>query len=264
MKRLLLALALSVAIAGCSPGTERVVVAAGTTLVDSGFLDDVAAVYESNHPGIEVSIVAEPTALALELGRQGAADLLIVHAPALEAEFVAEGHGQENLPLFESTFVLVGPSDLEPTMTGLDAAEVFARVSERGLAFVSRGDGSGTHEKEMELWSALGVDPTEQTWYLQTGSGMGPTLLVADQRRAVTLSELGAYKAALPALELVPFDLDDPGLANPYTGYVASNGANPSGASDFLAWLTSPEGDSVIEQANLSLFGEIVYAPATS
>ena len=261
MKSFWLAFLLGVLIVTCSPGNERIVVAAGTTLVDSGLLDDVAAVYESNNPGIEVSVVAEPTALALELGRQGAADLLIVHAPRQEAEFVAEDNSRMSLPLFESSFVLAGPDELASRFEGLDVVAAFASIASDGLTFVSRADGSGTYEQEQAIWAELGFNPSGEDWYVETGSGMGPTLLVADQRRALILSEYGAFSAARSTVDLVRFAIAGPELVNPYTGYVPVDAPNASGAVRFLTWLTSSAGMSVVEEVNLVRFGEIVYAP---
>ena len=248
--------------AGCGGGPDRVIVAAGTTLVDSGLVDGVVAEYEALNPGIEVSVVAEPTSLALELGRRGAADLLIVHAPEQEATFVEEGNAFAYSPLVESRFLLVGPPG-DTAVAGSSVGEAFAAIASAGRTFVSRGDLSGTHERELSLWAAIGVDPGEKEWYVESGQGMGQTLLIADQRSGFTLSELGAFLEARDALSLVDYQVTGEELRNPYTSYVATAGSNRDGALELMEWLGSQEGMAVIESVNLRLFGEIVYQPVT-
>ncbi|MDH3463702.1 MAG: substrate-binding domain-containing protein [Acidimicrobiia bacterium] len=259
-RRVLLGLVVVLGVS-CTAAGNRVIVAAGTTLVDSGLIDAVADVYEETHPGTQISIMGESTKLILELGRQGAADLLIVHAPVQEQEFVSEGHASESVPIVESRFVLIGPPELAAEFAGLTVERAFARVANEELPFVSRGDNSGTHDRELAVWAGLGYDPFRFAWYLQTGQGMGPTIQVADQRSAVTLAEYGAFLAATGSISLVDLRLAPDDLANPYSALVASSGANPSGATAFLEWLGSPDGKRAIEDVNRELFGEVVYQP---
>lgn len=262
--RRLVVVLLVAALAACAgPGSERVVVAAGTTLVDSGLIDALAATYEADNPGIEISIVAEPTALALELGRQEAADLLLVHAPDLEREFVADGFASISLPFVTSRFVLIGPPELGDRFGGKSSEEVFSSVAAEALPFVSRADGSGTNERELAIWEMAGVDPVGASWYIETGQGMGPTIQVADQREAITLSEYGAFVAAGDNLGLVDLDVVSAALENPYTGHVVAGAANESGAAAFLDWLTSPDGSDEVTKLNEQLFGELIYQPAS-
>lgn len=260
--RLWLAALLVLVASGCGGGSNRVILAAGTTLVDSGLIDGVVAEYEALNPGVEVSVVAEPTSLALELGRRGAADLLIVHAPEQELIFVEEGSALASAPLLESRFLLVGPPG-DSLTTGQPVIEAFDAIASGGLTFVSRGDLSGTHERELSVWGALGLEPERQVWYLEAGQGMGQTLLIADQRSGFTLAELGAFLEARTALSLVDYQVTGPELRNPYTAYVPEAGPNRDGALELLDWLASPEGSAVIEAVNIRLFGEIVYRPVT-
>jgi tungstate transport system substrate-binding protein len=260
--RFWIAAGLVVAVSACGGGSSRVIVAAGTTLVDSGLIDGVVAEYEALNPGVEVSVIAEPTALALELGRRGAADLLIVHAPEQEAAFVAEGNALASTPMFESRFLLVGPPG-DSLATGQAVAAAFDAIASGGLTFVSRGDLSGTHERELSLWDALGVEPEQQNWYLEAGQGMGQTLLIADQRSGFTLAEVGAFFEARASLSLVDYQVTGSELRNPYTAYVPEAGPNSDGALALMDWLASPEGSAVIEATNIRLFGEIVYQPVT-
>ena len=160
-----------VVVAGCS-GTsqERVIVAAGTTLVDSGLLDAIAVAFEETHPYIELSIIGEATAQVLELGRRGGADVLMSHGPELEAEFVDDGLAARYELILSSSFVLVGPPD---ATLGGTMADVLGEIAEGRGPFVSRADGSGTHEVERRLWAEIGIDPLGEPWYSETGQGMG-------------------------------------------------------------------------------------------
>ncbi len=258
-----LAAAAVLLVAACGPGGDRVLVAAGTTLVDSGLLDALVSAYEAGHPGVELSVVGESTAQVLELGRRGGADLLITHAPGAEAGFVAEGRAARVVPVLKSRFVLVGPPDRVHRLAGLDPAAAFRAIAAEGRQFVTRADGSGTHERELELWAQAGVEPAGEPWYVATGQGMGLTLQVADQRDAFTLAEEGTFLAAEAVVGLVPVDPggDPARLSNPYRAIVV-NGGEEEAAGDFVDWLLSPGGRRVIESANETLFGRVVYSPA--
>ena len=261
IRRALCLLLLSLALVSCGGNSDRVIVAAGTTVVDSGFIDALAARFESEHPDVELSILPNPTRLILELGRQQAADLLITHAPSREETFIAEGRSSRSEVVFESRFVLVGPPRLHDRFRTYEIPEVFRAIATEGLPFVSRGDGSGTHEAEMEAWLESGLDPTGQPWYAVTGSGMGPTLQVTDQREASTLAEIGSFIAAADSLGLVDLEAEPEGLENPYTATVVAGAEGEAGAIEFLVWLTSDAGQKAIAEINEELFGQIVYHP---
>jgi tungstate transport system substrate-binding protein len=240
-----------------------VIVAAGTTLVDSGVIDRLVAEYERVNPTVELSVVGESTARVLDLGSRGAADLLITHAPHLEAEFLTGGKAAGYEPFLVSRFVLVGPGDSRVDGTPISIDEALRRIAGRNETFVSRADGSGTHEKELELWSRAGVDPAGASWYVETGQGMGLTLQVADQRGAYALAEYGVFLAADPALslELVPLDKDSV-LLNPYSLILVAGTEAEALAAEFAIWLRSDAGRRAVLDANHALFGELVYEPA--
>lgn len=259
-----IALCLVLLIGACSQPTDRVIVAAGTTLVDSGVIDFVAERFEATHSGVQLSIVGESTGLILELGSQGAADVLLVHAPEQEKGFVASGRSSWHHGVMDSRFILIGPADLKPEFAGLSPDLAFSLVATREQSFMSRGDHSGTHDKELSLWADIGVDPTKFRWYVETGQGMGPTIQVADQRGAVTLAEYGAFLAATDAISIVDLGLAQIGLSNPYTGYVVEGTTQESQARLFLEWLVSAAGREAIIDANFELFGEVVYQPVGS
>lgn len=245
--------------------TERVIVAAGTTLVDSGVLELVAGEYERQTPGVRLSIVGEPTARVLELGANGSADVLVTHAPQAERLFLAD-HGAHRYELvMESRFVLVGDED--PVLADSSSiVEAFGSIASRGLTFVTRDDGSGTHLAELAVWEATGLDPTGADWYLSTGQGMGATLQVSAVRQGFTLAELGAFLSAEEQLgtEIVFQDAFDPLLHNPYHATVPTLARQRKEATRFVDWLISAEGRLVIERASRTLFGEIPVYVAPS
>lgn len=252
-----LALWLAVATA-CGSGAQRVVVAAGTTLVDSGLIDLLAADFEAVHPGVEVSVVGDASAAILSLARSGTADVTVTHAPDLEETFISEGRSGLTLEVFSSRFILVGPSERVDLVRGAPIDEAFATIAGAGWAFVSRADGSGTNLAEEAVWRSIGPIPREQPWYIQTGQGMGPTLQVASERQAFTLSELGSFLTAASGLDLVDAEVGGDRLANPYRAMVVAGTPGEESATAFVEWLGSADGRRSLKEANRRLFGEVV------
>lgn len=255
MKRGLVALAILFTVAGCG-ADDRVVVAAGTTLVDSGFIERVF----EDLTETRTSVVTASSREALALGAAGSVELLITHLPDAEAEFLTEHPGAEQSPVFSSEFVLVGPAGT--TLNAADAVEAFRKIAAGGHPFVARGDGSGTAAKERELWELAGIDPTGEPWYIETGQGMGFTLQVADQRDAFTLAEIGSFLAAeyLSLVAVVVGD-DDERLVNPYQLTLVA-GASEEARALFDS-LLGPHASEVMIGANLELFGEVLYSPTS-
>ena len=258
MKRL--AVALMTMLAACGGQGERLVVAAGTTLVDSGFMDAVVERYELA-TGDELSVVGESSARVVELGRQGEADVLVTHEPNVLRTFIDEGGAAATSPVFESQFVLAGPSDLIGPFEGLTAPEAFDQIATQRLTFIARGDGSGTSTAELDIWATLGRDPSGEAWYQETGQGMGATLQVADQRGGFTLTDEGTWEETLGRLSLGRANVVDPELlANPYILTVVA-GDETERAQAFLDWITGDEGSAAIKEVSSDLFGSQVYVP---
>jgi tungstate transport system substrate-binding protein len=241
--------------AACSaPSQARVVVAAGTTLVDSQFMARLVAAYGTYDPAAELSVVGLSSAEAIALADAGNADVIITHNRDVLDGYLARNPESLRTDVFSSTFFLVADPTIELTAESLEDA--LRTVDGQGYRFVSRDDNSGTHAAELGAWDSIGVDPTRETWYIRTGTGMGATLQVADQRHAVTLTEQGAYLASAPRLGLVP--VSNTVIGNPYDVTLIDPDANPA-ASSFAEWLVSPEGALAIEKANDDLFGTQVY-----
>ena len=243
-----------------APG--HITVASTTSTEQSGLFDHVLPIFEAES-GIEVRVVAQGTGQALETGRRGDADVVFVHARALEEDFVAEGYGVERLDVMYNDFVLVGPGDDPADLAGADsAADAMAAIAQAQLAFTSRGDDSGTHVKERTLWEAAGLIP-EGAWYRETGSGMGPTLNTASQMNAHTLTDRSTWLSFENRGDLeIVFD-GDPELFNPYGVILVSPDRHAhveaEGGQAFIDWLISQEGQ--VAMADYEIDGEQLFFP---
>lgn len=258
MKRVAVLLAVAaIGLGSCAgAGTNRVVVASGTTLVDSGFIELVVSAYEADTGGVDVSVVGLSSAEAFAYADAGNADVAITHEPQRLAVFLASHPTARAIVPFASEFVLVGPPSFEGQAD--DVVDAFERIAASGFPFVSRDDGSGTHAKEQSIWAAVPYVPDSQEWYTRTGSGMASTLLIASQRAAVTLAELGAYATVSTELSLVEIPVESRiMLENPYDLTVVDSDDPLSVA--FAEWMVGPAGARAIEAANEQLFGTQVY-----
>jgi tungstate transport system substrate-binding protein len=199
------------------------------------------------------------------MAARGDADAVLAHAPADEARHVASGDLVEGRAVMHNRFVLVGPPD-DPAgaATARDVPAALAAVAARGR-FVSRGDRSGTHAKELELWTAAGIDPATVSRREETGQGMGATLAVADQKAAYTLADTGTFLAQKKRLRLVPLPLEDPRLRNPYHGYVVNPEKHPkvraAGARRLVAFLVAPATQRDIREFRRAELGESLFLP---
>ncbi len=257
----LLVSATAVAWAGCSSGETRVVVAAGTTLVDGRLLERVTDDYEAVRPGVVVSVVGAPSARALALARAGSADVTVTHDPEREERFIDEGGVAVAAEVFRSRFILAGPEEASRSLEGLDASEALELIAEQGHAFVTRADGSGTYQRERGLWQQAGVDPSGGDWYIETRQGMGLTLQVAAQRGAFVLVEWSVFLTAAEAVDLVDAAVNPVGLENPYRAMAVSGSPVEEASVDFVMWLQSPAGRESVMRANRQLYGVEVFAP---
>jgi len=199
----------------------------------------------------------------LKLGENGDVDILFVHAREAEDKFIQDGHGVNRRDVMFNDFIILGPSN-DPAEIGSESSVilVFKRISDRKAYFVSRGDDSGTHKKEKDLWQNAKISP-EGEWYMEIGQGMGTTLQVADERQAYVLCDRGTFLAYKDKIDLIVLSEGDPLLFNPY-GIMAVNPARYPQvkyieAMQLIAWLTSVEGQKVIEGYKKE--GEILFHP---
>ncbi len=194
---------------------ERLILATTTSTDNSGLLAELHAQFEALH-GIAVSVIAVGTGKALRLGENGDVDAVLVHAPAVERRFVANGYGLERLSVMHNDFVILGPPDDPAGLKTADTLDdALRRLIHAKHYFVSRGDDSGTHKKELTLWRTFGQRPDDER-YLSAGQGMGAVLQITNDKGAYTLSDRGTYLAYAGKIHLVPVFENDPTLFNPY------------------------------------------------
>jgi tungstate transport system substrate-binding protein len=230
---------------------ERSITLASTTSTEqSGFFAHVLPLFEAA-TAIRVRVVAVGTGQALRLGQGGDADALLVHDPAAEEKFVAQGHGIDRRPVMFNDFVIVGPKSDPARINGLKSAgEALRRIAAAKAAFVSRGDDSGTHRMELRLWTAAKIDPAG-SWYRQTGQGMGPSLNMAGELNAYILSDRATWANFKGRRDLVILLEGDPSLLNPYSSILINPakhpGSNWAEAKIWHRWITSQPGKSAIE-----------------
>ncbi len=252
------------ALFSASADKERVLRLATTTSTqNSGLLDDLLPRFEKSH-GVKVHVIAVGTGKALKLGENGDVDLVMVHAPAAEMDFMDSDFGVNRRPFMKNDFILVGPSSDPAGLKGsANLAEALAKIKKSETAqFISRGDDSGTHKKELELWEKAGGKPSGGN-YLEIGQGMGAALRMADEKDAYTLSDRGTYLAMKDQMDLAILFEGDAGLDNPYA-VIAVNPArypdsNYMDAMLLIAWLTSPEGQKAI--GDFRVGGELLFHP---
>ena len=251
---------------GCGTGgddRERVLLVTTTTVEASGLLDTLLTAYHASQDRFQVSATAVGSGAALELGRRGDADLLLTHDPEGEERFMADGAGKERGPVMTNQFILAGPPEDPAGVRGAsDLAGALGTIGSAGARFVSRGDESGTHRKELELWRRIGRDPPPPSdAYLVAGSGMGETLRIADQRGAYVLTDLGTFRHLSGDLGLEPLVLGSPEEPNPYHYILPVEPRHPEGARDLKRWLLGP-GQDVISVFGADRFGQPLFTPA--
>ena len=244
---------------------EFLTIASTTSTEHSGLYDHLLPLYEAR-TGVRFRVVAVGTGQAIRNAMRGDADLLIVHHRESEERFVADGYGLRRDDLMYNQFVLIGPrEDPAQVMQARDITDALQRIVRSGARFISRGDDSGTHKRELELWSRAGVPvrTASGSWYWEAGAGMGPTLNTATARGAYVLSDGATWAAFGNRQNLTVLYQDDPLLHNPYGVIVINPQHHPyvkrALAEDFAAWLLSPQGQQAI--AGFRINGEQVFFP---
>lgn len=244
---------------------ETIILSTTTSTENSGLLAYILPDF-TDKTGVEVKVVAVGTGKALQMGRDGEADVLLVHAKSAEEAFIEEGHGVERFDVMYNDFVILGP-EVDPA--GLSAsknnvAEAFAKLNETQAKFVSRGDDSGTHKKEKSLWEVAGVQP-EGDHYVSAGKGMGDVIQMTDELQAYTMSDRATYLALSESIDLTVVVEGDPVLFNQY-GVMAVNPdkndqINNAGANAFIDWLLSADTQDMISGFGVEKYGQPLFIP---
>ncbi len=231
-----------------------------TSTENSGLLGVLLPPFEEKS-GIKVDVIAVGTGKALKLGENGDVDIVLVHARAAEDEFIEEGHGVNRRDVMYNDFIVLGPSDDLAEIKGENNVILaLKKIADRKTYFVSRGDDSGTDQKEKSLWKEVGINP-EEKWYIEIGQGMGATLQVADEKQAYVLCDRGTFLAYKNKIDLIILSEGDPLLFNPY-GIIAVNPARYPQvkyveAMQLIAWITSIEGQKIIKEYRKE--GEVLF-----
>lgn len=261
---------------GCSPSgapltppQQRLRVATTTSLYDTGLWGYLEPVFEEQY-GVELDVIYAGTGKALEYGRRGDVDIITVHSRAREEQFVAEGYGMERVPFAYNYFLIVGPEADPAGIKGLSSVDAFRKLmNAASYDFVSRGDDSGTHTKEKSIWESAGYDyetvRNAGDWYLESGSGMGPTLRMASEKQAYTLTDIGTFLAYRSNLELVLIINKDSLLLNVYSA-IAVNPEKVAGvdndmANNLITFLISPETQELIGRYGIEKYGRQLFTP---
>jgi tungstate transport system substrate-binding protein len=238
----------------------QMILATTTSTRDTGLLDTLVPAFE--HTGkCSVKTVAVGSGQAIDLGARGQADVLLVHSPDAEQTFMTEGHGASRLAVMHNGFVLVGPPGDPAKAAGSGGIEpALQAIAHTKSAFASRADDSGTNAKELKLWKQAGVTPSG-SWYIETGQGMGPTLTIASQKRAYTLSDRGTF-LAIKSLDSKILVQGGEALQNPYHVIVVKHsGTNVGCARAFSHWITSAPTQRVIGSFGKSQYGQALFHP---
>jgi tungstate transport system substrate-binding protein len=242
-----------------------ITVASTTSTEQSGLFKHLLPIFEKK-TGIQVRVVALGTGQSLDMGKRGDADVVFVHAKPLEEKFVAEGYGVQRFEVMYNDFVLVGPKS-DPAKVGgsKDIVAALQKIKAAQAPFASRGDKSGTHFAELELWKAAGIDIAKDKgpWYRDTGSGMGPTLNTAAGMNAYALTDRGTWLSFKNRADLVVSVEGDQRLFNQYGVILVNPAKHPHVKKDmgqaFVDWVISPEGQKAI--AEYKIGGEQLFFP---
>jgi len=258
------AVALYLAVDARCADMVRLKLATTTSVDNSGLLNVLLPPFEQRY-GIKVDAIAVGTGKAFALGENGDVDAVLGHAPEAEEKFVRSGHGVNRREIMYNEFLIAGPNADPATIRGVrNARDAFTRIAAVKAPFVSRGDNSGTHTKELLLWTGAKIDPNG-TWYMETGQGMGVTLEIASEKQAYVLVDRATFIAYKDRVNLDALCEGDPALYNPY-GIIAVNPAKHPHvryieAMMLIAWITSPEGQTIIE--NFEKDGRQLFNPST-
>jgi tungstate transport system substrate-binding protein len=265
-RRLLAAVILAATFSGTAIAQDKSIVVASTTSTqDSGLFDHILPPFKAK-TGIEVRVVSQGTGQALDTARRGDADVVFVHAKAQEEKFVADGFGVKRHPVMYNDFILIGPKGDPAGVKGsTDIVAALEAIRGKGAAFISRGDKSGTHSAELNLWKAAGIDIAKEkgVWYKEIGQGMGAALNTASAVNAYVLADRGTWLAFKNRGDLGIMVEGDKRLFNQYGVMLVNPRKHAHVKEDlgqqFINWLVSPEGQKAI--GDFKIDGEQLFHP---
>jgi tungstate transport system substrate-binding protein len=249
-----------------APVNPNLILATTTSTQDSGLLDVLVPMFEAQ-TGYIVQTVAVGTGEALKMGEEGNADVLLVHAPSSEVTFMDGGFGKDRMLVMHNDFIIVGPADDPAAINGLGPKDAFLAIYNAGVNFVSRGDDSGTHKKEVSFWKKAEKDPAAEkpAWFIETGQGMGASLTVASEKQAYILTDRATFLANKDKLQLEILLEGNNALLNVYHVITVNPdkwpAVNYEGAMAFAKFITDPATQAVIAEFGLEKFGQPLFYP---
>ena len=266
-------LVLSVALTACAsdvpaigaPANPKLILATTTSTQDSGLLDVLVPMFEEQ-TGYTVQTIAVGSGEAMKMGEEGNADVLLVHAPSSEVTFMEAGNGTDRFLIMHNDFILVGPPSDPAGIKGTSSAvDALKAIHTTGSPFITRGDDSGTHKKELALWTAAGLDQAGQPWYMETGQGMGASMIVASEKEAYILTDRATYLANKDNYQLGIVVEGDTSLLNVYHVITVSRTkwpkVNYDGALAFAKFMTDSATQEVIGQFGVDQYGQPLFYP---
>lgn len=262
-----LIIGLVLAATGCDDDKDKFVVATTTSLYDTGLWDYLEPIFEDKYD-VNLEILSAGTGIALEFGQNGDAQAVAVHSKSSELTFIANGYGKERVPFAYNYFLIVGPESDPAGLKGLTPEDAFKKLMENPGSgkFVSRGDDSGTHVKEKAIWKAAGYEDYDAvknagSWYLEAGSGMGATLVRANELEAYTLSDIGTFLAYKGDLNLIPIIEEGSILLNVYSSIACTKAKDPEMAQNFVDFMASAETQQLIGNYGKEDYGQALFTP---
>ena len=262
MRKILCSIVCYLCLVNTAVAEEILRMATTTSTENSGLLSVLNPPFEQKS-GVKVHVIAVGTGQALKHAENGDVDLVFVHDPGAEEEFVKNGYGIERQPVMHNDFILLGPADDPAKVNDAESvSEAMKHINESRITFISRGDNSGTHQKELKLWHMAGLEPKGE-WYLSVGQGMGPVLIMANEMQAYTLSDRGTYLAYTDKINLQIAFENDRELYNPYHVILVNPEKHPRIKIDlaraYSDYVTGEEGQRIIREFRVN--GQQLFYP---
>lgn len=248
-----------------APKQKNIILATTTSTQDSGLLDTLIPIFEKE-TGYFVKTIAVGSGQAMKMGEKGEADVMLVHSPDAEKKFVEAGYGINRRLVMHNDFIIVGPPSDPAGIKGIkSSSDALKKIAAANALFISRGDNSGTHAKEKNLWKKAAINPVGQKWFQETGLGMGQTLNVASEKRAYTLADRGTFLAIRKNMGLAILNEGDAALLNIYHVIEVNSAkwpkANAEGAKAFADFMVSSKTQNIVKTFGVDKYGSPLFFP---
>jgi tungstate transport system substrate-binding protein len=243
---------------------SRLLLVSTTSTQDSGLLDVLLPAFEEA-TGYSVQLISTGSGQALKIAQEGNADVILLHSPSAEKEFMAQGFGIDRRLVMHNDFVIIGPANDPAKINGKNPVEALKKIYQAQVNFVSRGDDSGTHVKELALWKLAGLNPAGQPWYIETGQGQGATISIANEKDGYALTDRGTFLTYQANVILKILVQNDKSLLNVYHVITVNPDkwpqANLAGAKAFADFITSQQGQQIIHEFGVDKYGQPLFFP---